>query len=257
MRSLLLVLMCLGCWQPLYAQENIEAKIKQALWLTEQYPPYHYKQERQLQGLGIDILKEIFERNQITIDLTQHVFIYPWARAVRELSTNANAIVLSMSHTPQRANLYKLTEPLFYESISLITLANNKISLDNPEDITNYTVGSVRDDIGEKLVKAMTPKAVTMTHVQTSEELLQLLVMKRVDVIAYSKDIIDYQIAQQGLAKSDFVVLRVLREMPSTIAFHKDGDEQLFQFLNDNIKQLREDGTIARLLEELRNQSIR
>ncbi|XOV79632.1 MAG: substrate-binding periplasmic protein [Aestuariibacter sp.] len=253
-RHFLAMLLCCGLAPSAFSQSHIEKLAQDGLWLTEQYPPYHFEQEGKIIGLGITILNTIFERNQINFKLNDKVLVYPWARAVRELSSNPRAIVISMSHTEQRASLFKLSEPLFYESISLITLAEHDISLPHPDSIARFSIGAVRDDIGEKLVKEMTSKPFRMIHVQTSEELIQLLIRKRVKVIAYSKDIIDYQIRQLGLPRKDFKVLKVMRDMPSTVAFNKDTDTELFHFVNENIKKLREDGTIAELLKRLRQQ---
>lgn len=236
-----------------YQKEELQKQIDNTLWITEHYPPFHYQQDGQIRGIGIEILSEIFKRNSLDVDLSNKILVFPWARAVKELSKNPDALVISMAITEERAQLYKLTKPLFYERISLIALSSSQIALDDIENVANYSIGAVRDDIGERLIKDLTEGELHITYVQTSNELLQMLLKKRIDIIAYSADIVNYQISRLGLPRKDFKVVRILQELPVSIAFNRNHSGHLYRFLNENIDILREDDTIGNILKRYRH----
>ena len=228
---------------------DYQALVDSKLWITENYPPYHYMTQSDngksnITGLVIRLLEEIFARNQLEFDPDTKFVMFPWARAVKELSTNPDAVVVSMGYSEQRKNLFRLSEPVIAESIGLIALQQRKFAIYDANEISNLIIGTVRDDIAERLLKDSTEHPLNITYVQSSDELLQMLIKNRVDMIAYSKAIIDYQITRHSLEIKDFQLVSVLAQIESAIAFNRDGEKALFELINHTIRQMRADGTI-------------
>lgn len=219
--------------------------VDEKLWITEHYPPYHYFKDGVIDGTMIRALKEVFRRNNILFDVQESFHVFPWARALKELSTNPNAVVVSMGYTQQRSKIYRLTEPVFNETIGLIALKERMIKLENITRLSDFFIGAVRDDIGERLLKDLVTTPLSIAHVQTSDELLEMLVRGRVDMIAYSRQIIDYQINRRGLQQNNFTLVKVLQEVPAAIAFNREGETELFGLMNQTLKEMQKDGTIA------------
>lgn len=226
-----------------------QALIKDKLWLIEQYPPYHYEEGQVNKGIMIDILVEAFARNKLNFDAQQHVAVFPWARAVRELAINPNAVVISMGFTEERNSLFRLSTPLIHESIDLIAMKKSQFQISEPGELSQYVIGAVRDDIGERLLKDTLQGHLNIVYVQTSEELVQMLVKGRVDMLAYSRHIVDYQIVKLGLNIEDFPTLKILGNVPATIAFNRQGDTQLFLLLNEEIEKMHEEGAVSRIVQ--------
>lgn len=224
--------------------------VDQKLWITEHYPPYHYFKDDAIDGIVIRILDEVFRRNNLTFDPQENFHVFPWARALKELSTNPEAVIVSMGYTQERSQMYRLSRPVFTETIGLITLDKRDLQLDSFSQLSNYFIGAVRDDIGERLLKDMVTEPLNLVHVQTSDELLELLLLGRVDMIAYSQHIIDYQINRKSLSRGDFTILKVLQEVPATLAFNREGETVLFELIDQTIATMQQDGTIDMLIRQ-------
>ncbi len=222
--------------------------VNQMLWITEQYPPYHYREDNQVKGIAVEILEQIFEAHKVPFNSHKQVLVFPWARAVKEISNNPQAALLTMAYTPERDNLFALSEPLFTEQIALITLKDSDLTLTDLGQINQYVIGVVRDDIGERLLKDLGPDEIHLTHVLSSKELLQMLLKQRVDAIAYSVDIIRYQLQQLQGPKQQIKIQLNLAELPTSIAFHKQVNPQLLQLINQSIVALKQAGKVDQII---------
>lgn len=231
---------------------SFQRLVDEKLWITEHYPPYHYVTNNEIDGIAIEILSEIFQRNNVVFNPKEKFMVFPWARAVRELEINHDAAIVSMGFTEERSSLFRLSKPLFSEEISLITLKRNQKSR---LDLSELFIGVVRDDIGEKLLLSSNAAQLNLAYVQTSEELLLMLLKERVDAVAYSKQIIDYQISKLSVPVDEFSVVKVLAEVPATIAFNLNGETALLQLINETIEKMHQDGSIERIFEEYRTRS--
>jgi polar amino acid transport system substrate-binding protein len=229
---------------------DYQALVDEKLWITENYPPYHYIRKDQIDGIAVRLLREVFQRNNLVFEPGKKLLVFPWARAVKELSTNPNAIVVSMGYTEERKSLFRLSTPLFSEPIVLIAEKQRNFNIENMSDLSKFIIGAVRDDIGERLLKNSTTEPLSLTYVQTSDALVQMLVKGRVDMIAYSHHIIDYQVVKKSLNKNDFEVVKVLAEVPAAIAFNRNGGTELYDMINSTIEQMHDDGTVSKMVEE-------
>lgn len=238
-----------GQTQDLHVQrDSLQALVTRMLWMTEHYPPFHYQEGNHIKGRAIDILEALFSRNNLHFNRHQQVVVFPWARGYRELSNNPEAALLTMAFTEARNSLFTLSEPLFNERIALISKASRQLSLDNINNVSRYVVGVVRDDIGERLLKDKVQKPLQLTHVLSSDELLQMLLKDRVDMIAYSQDIIDWQLSQSEQPDLALTAVLTLAEVPTTIAFNRQVPAELVVLLNTSIVAMKADGSIAKLM---------
>ena len=224
--------------------------VKDILWITEDYPPFHYQDGNSKKGFAIEILNEIFRRSRVPFKSDEQIYVFPWARAVKEISNNTKAALLTMAYTPERHNLFALSESLFEEQIALISLEDNQLNFEHLHEIENHVIGVVRDDIGERLLKDMGPDELHLIHVLSSKELLQMLIKKRVDAIAYSVDIIRYQLQQLFGTQHQLKIHITLAELPTSIAFNKQVAPGLLLAINDAIINLKQDGTIEHILSQ-------
>lgn len=245
------------CWALMSQMTAVHAKpqvqtlqdiVNNTLWITEDYPPFHYRQGANKKGLALDILDQLFQYNDLGFERDKQIVVFPWARAVKEISGNAEAALLTMAYTPERDNLFVLSEPLFEEQIALITLQDSPLQLTDINDIERVVIGVVRDDIGERLLKDVAPEELHLVHVFSSKELLQMLIRKRVDAIAYSLDIIQHQLQQHNGTEYQLKVQLNLAQLPTSIAFNKQANPMLIEAINKAIIALKQDGSIARIM---------
>ena len=64
---------------------------------------------------------ELVERALTDAELTYQVTFLPWSRLVKEASANKNAIMLPISRTPEREDLYTWIRPIFNAEIGFVS----------------------------------------------------------------------------------------------------------------------------------------
>lgn len=116
--------------------------------MTEDLKPYNYIEDEKLQGISVEIVQSILKE----LHYNEKIRLYPWARAVNILNTKPNAILFSMSHTPQRANKYKFACPLV--EVKTVFFIKEGLDLKTLKDIQNLRVGVVKDFAAHKTLAA-------------------------------------------------------------------------------------------------------
>ena len=80
--------------------------------MTEDWKPYQFEENGELKGVAVEILalilKEI-QSNQTVADIK----ILPWARGYLIAKSEKNAILFSMTRTPERDSQFKWVGPIF------------------------------------------------------------------------------------------------------------------------------------------------
>lgn len=227
---------------------QLQTLVENTLWMTEDYPPFHYIENERIQGKVIDVMNLVFKRNDIRFEADQQVLVFPWARAFSELTNNPKAAIITMAYTQEREKYFLLSSPILSERIAIIVDSKRDIQLNGLEELSEFVIGVVREDIGESLLKSKVQGDLNLTMVLSSNELIQMLLKGRVDMIAYSADIIDFQLSKLQLSGNQVRVLHVLAELPTSIAFNREVDKKLFTMFNRTIIELKNDGTLKGIL---------
>lgn len=146
MKKVLLILMLFLSLRN-FSQENYDLHL-----YTDEYPPYNFLEKDKLEGISVDILEEMLQ--DIGSKLTKNdITVLSWSRAYNLLKKKDNVMLFSMTKTKERERLFKFVGPIAKTRIVLIARKDRNIRIDSIEDIKKYEVGTIRDDIGEQLLK--------------------------------------------------------------------------------------------------------
>lgn len=151
---------------------------------TEDWEPFHYIGENNMvEGYVVDLMDKILK----DIDNSQtkdDIELLPWARGYKLAQIKKNAIIFSTTRTEEREKLFKWVGPIFNNKMLLVTKKSSKITLSLDEEIKQYKVGTVKDDVGNILLgnRGITPEYIHESG--TSQESVILLSKGRVDMIA-------------------------------------------------------------------------
>ena len=99
--------------------------------LTEEYPPYNFRQEGKLTGFAVDLMVLMLEKLDSGIG-RDDIKLLPWARGYQIVKTKKNSVLFAMSRTPSRETVFKWVGPI----------ESNKISLMARQDFTQIIIGS-------------------------------------------------------------------------------------------------------------------
>ncbi|MBU2712260.1 substrate-binding periplasmic protein, partial [Zooshikella harenae] len=123
----------------------------------------------------------------------------------------------------------------------IVLLAKNEsdIKINSPEDIAKYTVGTIRDDVGEQLVKALGVPDSAIKPSSNADSLVKKLNTGRVNLWAYEENVARWFIKKNGLQSGDFSAVYILKEAELFYAFSKKTSDELINKLQKGIDEVK------------------
>lgn len=106
--------------------------------LTEDWPPFNYKENGKLVGISTDLVLATLVRAGFAYEIK----MYPWKRAYQITIGTPNTILFTTSRTEIRENLFKWVGPLYPRQIIMYKLRKRAdIVINNIDDLKNYQLG--------------------------------------------------------------------------------------------------------------------
>lgn len=219
-------------------------------YLTEEYPPFNFTTEdKQLKGIGVDLLIAALENKSAGVTVS-NIKVLPWTRGYRQALKGPMTVLFSTTRTEQREPLFKWAGPIVASKNSVIARKDAGITINSPNDLAQYNIGVVRDDIGEQLVRALGVVPDNKVKPQAkAENIIQQLQSKRIDLLAYELNSLRYQVKKLGLNNEDFVEVHVLNEGQLFYAFSPDAPDALVSELQSGIDAVKESGKYDEILK--------
>jgi len=206
--------------------------------MTEQYPPFNYQEKGELKGISVDLLHKVFEEMGTPI-ASDRIKLLPWAKGYKSIMNDPNTMLFVMTHTEERKPLFKWVGPVAPSRVTLIARKADAIKINSIEDVKNYKVGAIREDIGEQLLlkEGVSRKAIdSSSSIQAN---IKKLNKGRIQLWAYAEPVAMYAIKEAGYDSADYESVYTLSESELYYALHQDFDEAMvakFQAALDAVK---------------------
>lgn len=230
-RLLILALLGLSSFAP--------AKAAGVSLLTEEYPPFSYREGKEIKGASIEQVEKVMTAAGVDYKIE----MVPWTRAYALAQTTPMTCVFTTAHNAQRDALFKWVEPLLVDRNILIAKAGSGVSAKTLEDAKRYTVGTHRGDYTEALLK---DHGFTKIDLATDfNASLRKLLNGRIDMMPISEPYFEKLKAEQPLEK-----VALLAAQPMGIACEKSFPADLLAKMQDALNKLIADGTQKAIFEK-------
>ena len=244
------------CLLPSFATAmSLEESVKQLEsldWYTEEYPPYNFAgEDGQPTGMAIDILMEAFNRLNVNVK-PEDIKIVPWNRSYKYIQTRPTTALFSMNQTPEREKIMKFVGPSIPSEVAIIAPRSSNIQINRESDLNAYSIGVVRDDIGDQLATQLDINKGVITRKNSLKQILFLLKVGKVDVVSYASDVFLDSVKRSDGNSADYEVVYSLRKGHMGYAFHQAVDDAVLAPLQKTIDELRAEGVIDRIIENYR-----
>ncbi|USD66933.1 transporter substrate-binding domain-containing protein [Vibrio sp. SCSIO 43136] len=207
---------------------------------TEQFPPYNYREVNQPpEGIAVDLLLTAAENVGRDIK-REDILVRPWPRAYRAVRIEPNTILFSMGRTAKRENMFKWVGPIGETRVVLLARKDSKISINSGEELKNYTIGVILDDVGEQLIIEEGANIARLERATTAVSLARMLDLGRIDLWAYEESVARWSISKAHLNNELFEVVYVLNELPMYYAFNPETDPVLIADLQRGVDMAKE-----------------
>lgn len=210
----------------------IRAHAEPVTFVTEEYPPFSYREDRVIKGTSV----EQIEKLMAAAGIEYKIEMLPWARAYTLAQSEPMTCVFSTAHTAKRDPLFKWVEPLLTDRNILIAKTGSGVAPKDMEDAKRYTIGTQREDYSDTVLREKGfPKIDVASDFNAT---FRKLMNGRIDMMPIS------QLYFQRL-KSEQPVEKVLEltSQPMGIACQKEFPEDLLTRMQAALDALIADGT--------------
>jgi polar amino acid transport system substrate-binding protein len=201
-------------------------------FITEDYPPFAYRDGKDIKGATID------EINAIMADIgtPYTIDVMPWARAYTLAQTTPFTCAFVTAHNAERDKLFKWVEPLLIDHNILIKHTGSDVQAKDLDEARKYVVGTWRQDYTETLLRqANFPKIDVAADFKST---MKKLVSDRIDLMPISE--FYFQKLQQEGQPIEAVTL--LSSQPMGISCQKDFPDELLGKMQAALNRLIADG---------------
>jgi polar amino acid transport system substrate-binding protein len=215
--------------------------------LTENFPPYNmakngknFAQDENINGIAVDIVREIFKRADISYSLTLR---FPWERIYKLALENPGYGVFVMARLPEREKLFKWVGPIGPDDWVMLAKPDSQISLDSLEQARRYKIGAYKGDaIAETLAKQGLKPIVVLRDQDNARK----LVNGQIDLWATGDPAGRYLARQEGVSELKTVLRFNSAEL--YLALNKDVPDDVVARLQAALDTLRKEGTVDAIM---------
>lgn len=234
-------LMVLCPWLVLASASTKADALGELRFITENYAPYNYQKDGETRGIAVDLLLEMFKQAGTKRGL-KDIEVMNWARGYRLAQDTKNTVLFSTTRTEVRENLFKWVGPISPTKIAIIGKKASGITITADDQLNNYRIGAVRDDIGELLLLGKGIHRDQIYRTNSSKITAKMLIAGRIDLWAYENSVAFFNLQEQGESPEDYKTLWELEESFLYFAVQKDTSDQLVARLQEALDRVRAAG---------------
>ncbi|WP_090513928.1 substrate-binding periplasmic protein [Pseudomonas marincola] len=228
------------------ARAEIDPEYRMVL-LTENFPPYNmaingknFAQEDNIDGIAVDIVREVFKRAGIKYNLTLR---FPWDRIYNLAMTKPDYGVFVTARLPEREDQFKWVGPIGPDDWVLLGRSDNTITLKNLDEAKNYKVGAYK---GDAIAQHLTEKGLQPITVLRDQANAQKLMSGEIDLWATGDPAGRYLAKQAGITGLKTVLRFDTAQL--YLALNNEVPDEVVQKLQSELDALRKEGFVDDIL---------
>ncbi|OPZ77733.1 MAG: Membrane-bound lytic murein transglycosylase F [Alphaproteobacteria bacterium ADurb.Bin438] len=206
--------------------------------LTDEYPPFTYKEKGELKGIAVEILDFMLKDISSILNLSNVDFFY-WTDAVDFVSRVPNSMLFVMTRTKERENVYKWVGPVAPLRQVIFAKKGSGIEIESYKDLKKYKIGVVKDFASSTALLSNGIHLKNLVFSYTEKENLFRLYRDEIKLVA--ADISNFgQYKNAIFLPDDLEEVFVMNEYYLYYAFNYDTSDEIvnaFQFSFDKLKK--------------------
>jgi len=220
-------------------------------FMTENYPPYNFIENDQLQGVSVDLIAAIFKKLQSKLT-RDSILLLPWARGYSDLLTKKSTCLFAVTRTKERENKFKWVGPITSADFSLISRVDRKIKINSIHDINQLYVGAVNGDWGEQLLINTKIDSGRLDSISGKDVILRSikkLDLNRIDLFSHSFNAVKWELSKNKISALEYESVYVLDKGDLYYAFHIDTPNKLIQQFQSALEEIKQQGELQKILQ--------
>lgn len=232
-----------------FAMETKKSKdIDDYIIMTENYPPYSYKENEKLLGISSEILGLLLDKLDANKTL-EDVKVMPWEKVYLETQRVPHTMVFSMSRIQEREKLFKWVGPIIESNIAFIAKFSLDVNLNNLSS-SRYKIGVVKGDVGRSLLEKRQYNSKFISESNEIKNVIDQLAKDRVDLIVYDTNVFFWTVKNMGGNPEDYKIVSSLDKVDLYFAFNVHTPQEMIDNLNDTMKKIKETNNYKKILKK-------
>ena len=209
------------------------------------YPPFEFEEDGKLQGVDIDIMKEIAEHAGLEADFRDTDFDGIFAALA---SNNCDVIASSVSITDERKQNNEFSEPYYEISQSLLVRKDDAAKYKDLPDLKGKVVGVQSETTGQEFAESQAQSAgYSVKEFTGADELITALRSGQIDGVVQDFPVNSY-FAKKG---GELALAKKFEGEGEQYGFViRKGNTELVTVINEGLKHLRDEGTYDEILKK-------
>jgi polar amino acid transport system substrate-binding protein len=213
---------------------------------TENLPPLNYAEGREAKGFSTELLRMMGQQAGIPITIE----VLPWVRAMQQVQERPDAILFSLTRTPEREAQFKWVGPISPRRIVLFKLAARQdLGVPNLQRLAGAKIGVVRESAAARQMQndGLDPGQELELALDDTNNLRKLLA-GRMEYMAMLDWAAAWQLQQMDLPYATLqAVLDYDVDKSYWFGLNPRSDDNLVRRLQAALDNLRRDGRYERL----------
>lgn len=224
------------------------ASVDDVVFMTEQYPPFNFKDDDILRGVAVDTLIQMLQKIH-SQQKREDIELLPWARAYKRALSEPNTCLFSTTRTEGREKLFKWVGPIASNKVGLIAKRERGIKIQSAEDLRKYKIGTIRDDVAEQFLDNAGFRLSDINRVAETSVNIKKLELGRIDLWAYGEDVAMWELKATGLDPKDYESVYVFDAKELYFAFNRDTPDKVIDTLQSALDALKGDGEYQKIVD--------
>ena len=228
-----------GIWP--VATESAMTPVKLQIY-TEDSPPANFLDHGKLNGLSVDIVREILHR----LKLPDNIQAVPWARGYTLALTQPNVALFSTTRLPQREKLFKWVGPLYSQTWGFYARRDSAIKISSLAQAKSLSrIGTYYKDAKEQYLLAK--GFLNLVSTKRNRNNIRHIMDGSIDLWVSSDFNMPYLAKQAGISPDQLKLIFAFKKVQNYIAFSTQSPSSLVNLWQQTLDELKQDGTYDRL----------
>ncbi len=243
LKKLLYSFIIMSLWMP-----SVHARDTLLVFSDNDGKPYTWKKGNQIVGPIVDLITSVFK----DLDIPVKTVILPWSRGLRQMKTGDIDVVLTIFHTPERAEYMMYTVPYAQVRSSVFVKKGREFPYRKWEDLIDRIGLFLRGDSHGMDFDDFAKDHLNFSDIEGLEQAVKMLYHERGDYAILIKETALVEIADMGYQDKIVPLYVPISNQNVYIAFSKKSPFlKYLPKVNQQIQELRDNGTIEKMLEKV------
>lgn len=216
---------------------------------TEHFPPYNFAENGAITGINTDLVLRSCELAALQCSVT----LYPWLRAMEQVSTDSLGAIYSTARTAEREPLFQWVGPLAYSRAYLYRLTSRPdILVSSLDDAKHYSIGVARGDVYETYLQNNGFRyGESLIGFATKSDVVALFLKGKVDLLIGSEQIVPTWLAPYDQTIEIVEpVFELSRVGANYLALNREVPLAVVERLQQALDQLRNSGEYQQIVQK-------